>query len=123
MNGITIDIKNLLAANGYSASVGDWADSPDEAIVINDYPGRAPELNYEWDTPAFQILVRGAMGDYVTTSARAQAIATLLHGYQGTINGARYALISQIASVSGLGKDEKGRPIFSGRFDVQRTTA
>lgn len=128
MNPATEDIKDIIIAGGLGTFqtdlfIADFPDTPDSCTVVALAPGGAPGLWYEWERPGVQILVRGAANGYTSANATINEIAALLHGYQDTINSARYALIQQQGNVLYIGKDESTRPVFSANFLVQRTSA
>lgn len=128
MNPATEDIKDMLVAEGLGTFqtdlfIADFPDAPDSCTVVSLAPGGEPGLWYEWQRPGIQILVRGSANTYTTANSKIDEIAAFLHGYQNTINSARYALIQQQGDVLYIGKDESTRPIFSANFRIQRTTA
>lgn len=128
MNPVTEDIKDLLVAQGLGTFqvdlfIGDLPDAPGACTVVALGVGRNPGIWQEWQQPGIQILVRGEANGYVAANSNITSISNYLHTLQVTINGARYALISQEGDIIYLGKDESNRPLFSANFRTQRTSA
>lgn len=127
MNAVTEDIKDLLVAQSLGTFqtdlfIGDFPDTPNACTLILLGVGLNPGLWQEWEQPGVQIMVRGEANGYTTANSSMTDIRDYLHGLQTTINGARYALISQLGDILYLGKDESNRPIFSANFRTQRTS-
>lgn len=72
------------------AEAADWAifmehlpSSPDRAIALTLYGGRAPDSRNPWDFPRLQVRVRGT-NDPRDSHAKADAVYSLLHGLSST---------------------------------------
>jgi len=130
MNPASEDIKDYLESSavalgtfGTDLFIGQMPATPDVCIVIVDTAGFRPELNYEWERPGIQILVRGELGSYLTTNNSAKAVYTALHGIcNETINTAVYKLIRAVSTPIYIGEDDNKRPLFSLNFEIQRSS-
>lgn len=95
-----------------------------QCVCVNDSGGDMPELQYNYERPALQVLVRSARGEYLTGHELAQSIRDVLIGtYNYTINGARYILIKCSSDVLSVGLDDNQRSLFSVNFEIHRTEA
>lgn len=135
MNPVSRDIKDFLeesaisagefaATEGWSIAIANMPDSPDTIILITDTPpGNSPEVNYNYEYPDFQIIVRGNQGGYLEAYKKAVEVRDGLHGKTNeTINGARYIQILCTADIFFISFDEKKRPQFSINFGAHRTS-
>lgn len=130
MEAPSVDMKDVLESSsvalgtfGTDLFVGTMPPDPDDNITLRDTPWRPSELNYELEMPGIQILIRGKKGTYNDVYTKAKAVHTALHGYQDTINGARYLVVAAAHTPFYVGEDKSSRPLFSINFEVQRTTA
>jgi hypothetical protein len=128
MNPASVDLKDMIVAAGLGVFgttlyIGAMPDTPDLCIALFDVSGMSPELNYEWLNPAVQLQVRGSAGGYIVGWTKINDIAALLHGKQETRNGMIYKLIRQEGDIGHVTTDELRRPVWSTRFQIQRTSA
>jgi hypothetical protein len=122
------DFQLLLSENsnvgltfGTDMFVGAMPDMPDACISIVDTGGQEPDRGpYERST--VQILVRGGVGDYAITHELAKTIQEALHEYYGMPESSSYYYAGIWATNEPfyLGTDQRGRPLFSLNFRIQR---
>ena len=110
-------VAQLIAggATGWSIYKGSLPDKSDQAVVIYETPGLAPE-NESLGTifrPAFQIRVRGPVYDYATARAKIQEVRASLH--DANISGLVYVYATQSGPVP-LGNDGNDRPNLTMNF-------
>lgn len=133
MNPVSVDMADILESSnvgvgdfagtsGWSIHVGEMPDTPDTCILISDTGGSRPEPNYTYERPTFQVLVRGAVGDYLTAYAKIVECRDALHGLTNdTWNSARYIQILATSDILAIGRDTKRRQLFSVNFQAHRT--
>ena len=133
MNPPSVDMKDLMDGDsslglsfGVDLFVSEIPETPGLAVGLYDYGGLAPEVNYNYERPNVQVLVRGTKlsGAYVTAHKKGQAIRDFLIAQRNPIiNGARYIGIWALSDVSFLGYDENHRPQVTVNFRLHRTTS
>ena len=130
MNAASEDLASVIDTSAIGLSLGanlfvsQVPESPDECVALIDQGGFAPELNYVYEKPSLQVIVRGARGPYPPAYALAKAVADALHGLHGqTISGTRYVLVYQESDIFSAGYDESHRPMLSVNFGIHRTDA
>ena len=134
MNPVSEDIKDFITASdigagefaatsGWSVSISEMSESPDTCILISDTGSwKGPDPRNAIYFPSFQILIRGAKGDYLLAYAKAEEVRDALHTVNNeTVNNARYIQILCSADILYTGRDGEQRPLFSINFEVQRT--
>jgi len=103
--------------SGWQIEIGAMPDKPDKVIAIYDTGGQAPNPKWLLDFPSLQVMVRGAVGTYLTTFVEAKAVKDILLGaYSQNLNGDRWVSITQNGDLGFLGRDEDERPLFSVNF-------
>lgn len=117
-------------ATGTSIFTSQMADSPDFAIGIFEYPGRASDKamgnpNVLIENARFQILVRsareGVAGAYSTARTKAESIYTLLDGVGGlTLSGVDYLYIEALQPPFFLEKDQNNRSLIVTNFEARK---
>jgi hypothetical protein len=132
MNPPSVDIKDLLIANGTlgltlgtNLFVSEIPETNALAVGVYDYPGEGPELEYTYERPNVQVQVRGGKvgGAYVAAHQMAQRIRDVLIAQRRpVINGARYILITCLSDVGFVGYDENHRPQLTVNFRIHRTS-
>lgn len=134
MNIPSEDIKDFLeessigagtfgATSNWGIYIADMPDSPDTIILLTDgVTDLPPEVNYDYEYPSVQIIIRGNQGGYLTAYAKAVEVRNGLHGITNeTMNGTRYIQILCSSDIFFLGFDQNRRPQFSMNFSIQRT--
>ena len=130
MNAASEDLASVIDTSAIGLSLGtnlfvsQLPESPDECVALIDQGGFAPELNYVYEKPSLQVIVRGDRGDYRAAYALARAISDALHALHGlTVSGTRYVLVFREGDIISVGKDESHRPLLSVNFGIHRTDA
>lgn len=135
MNSASVDIKDILAAEGslsltFSTNlfIGKELPTPDNSVTIFDTPGRAPQLTIGAKSdsgyfyPSIQIRVRN--NSYTDGWELINDIKTFLHGITGeTWNDMDYDLIRCTGEPFLLDWDENDRARFVCTFNIQRKEA
>ncbi len=136
MNPVSEDIKDILvsssvgagafaATTGWAIHIGGLPDGenvPDTCISITDTGGERPEPNYVYQYPTAQIMIRGAVGAYMTAYAKAEEIRDALHArVNESWNTTRYIQILCMSDIGFVAWDDKKRPLFSVNFIIHRT--
>lgn len=92
---------------------------PDECVSIFAYGGRQPSHAWSGEFPQVNIRVRAKTNQ--AAYDKAYTILTALHGVlHATINGTTYYLIEAQHSPASLGRDAKGRHLYSLNFAIVR---
>lgn len=120
MKSVSIDIMNLLAANGLGA-VGTnlfamaWNEEVDAQTVVIDGEGFNTTLKDEYENPVFRILVRGSKGDDMNTAYTAIRAVHEFLIVQPTqiIDGTEYLQYEPLSTIMTLGRDDNDRAVFS----------
>lgn len=127
MNPPSIDIKDILEAAGIGTYgtdlfVSTIPERPDAAVGIIDTAGLSPlPVDYIYDRPSVQIIVRGTANGYLAAYSKAESIKRALHAlYNETWNGTRYIVILAETDILWIGPDERNRPQFSLNFSINR---
>jgi len=134
MNAPSEDIKDILeaessltltfATNLFVSEIP--VDAPVNSVCVSvfDTGGEDPEMNYTYERPHVQVLVRGAKSGYREGHELAQAIRdSLIATYDYEVNGARYVGIWCMGDVNFIAYDDNRRPLFTVNFRLHRTTA
>ena len=129
MNPASVDIATLLGdaslpalTLGTDLYVSEMPDTPDLCVATFDIPGQDPEVNYVYERPFVQIVVRGDKGQYVAGHVLAQAVRDVIHGrHNVTVGTSRYVGIWQEGDIGFSGYDHQHRPEFSMHFRIHRT--
>lgn len=127
-------VKDLLATagvgtfntvTGWCLSIGQWPDSPDTCILINQTGGRPPYPQLLINFPSVHCVVRGSKSGYQAARTKAGDIVDALLGMNSTLVGQSvspayagdmYRACNQIGDIAYLGQDENTRPMFSLNF-------
>jgi hypothetical protein len=122
MGTVAENLRSLMiaASIGGAESASEWAihiglapASPDTCIVISHAPGQSPDPKWLLDFPAFQIRVRGAVGNYQSAEVKAQRIKDYFLGFTSAdVDGVRWVSITMLGEPSFIGADENNRPHF-----------
>lgn len=133
MNPPSVDVKDLLNGDsslgltfGVDLFVSEIPETTGLAVGLFDYGGMSPEVNYTYERPNVQVVIRGAKspGAYVEAHKKAQAVRDFLIAQrQPILNGARYIGIWALSDVSFIGYDENHRPQVTVNFRLHRTTS
>lgn len=129
MNAPSVDIKDMLVAEGLGLTfgtdlfIGREPESPNNCTTIFDTPGFAPEKyytnEYRYFYPAVQVRVRNV--DYLDGWDLINDIKLLLHNRgQETWNGTLYSLVMCSIEPALLNWDSNNRARFVTTFDIQR---
>lgn len=98
--------------------------SPDVALCVYEYPGRAPiehfaDGGYSIDLPRVQVVSRGPREDYPTARDNALAARDALSGVtEQTVGSLHVMRIASLASLMHQGNDEQHRPKISVNFEA-----
>lgn len=105
-------------------------DSPDAAVAIFEYTGRASDKafgnpNVLVENARFQILVRSARDNvanaYATARTKAQTICTLLDGVGNlTLSGVVYLYIEALQPPFFLQRDDNTRSLIACNYEAQK---
>lgn len=100
--------------------IGVMDDQPDLAISCISTGGSSPEVHLAVDYPSVQVLVRGPITDgYAVSRVIAQKVKdTLLGIFSLNVNGDRWDSVSMRGDLIWVGRDEKGRPMWSLNFSL-----
>jgi hypothetical protein len=115
-------------AVGGTVYVPDLPDAPDLAMAVRGYAGPQGNTKFGWDSPAFQIMVRGASGDFRPGGDLAQNVYLELHGLgRRTLADGTHLLLctgTQSSPVA-LARDQNGRPRWALNFraETERSAA
>lgn len=120
------DIKDMLESTdevdltfGTNLFIAVMPNSPDNAVLINDYTGMGQD-RHGLEIPNLQIICRNNV--YNTGYEMIKNIKYFLHEkVNETINGARYISIMNISDIGFLGHDSKNRFQWSTNFQIYRT--
>lgn len=125
-------IASILQTNSYGTLgtdifVGFEPDQPDDSIFVHNGPGAMPQL-YTGTTaipvvhkrPSVQIRLRGLAVNYNATYAKVRAITDLLTGHKFVDGSSSFSILPQ-SDIGDLGRDSKGRCLFSVNFQLQET--
>jgi len=128
MNSPSEDIKDMITQSdgigtfGVDVFISEEPDKPDKCATIYDSGGFDPETHNDISHPTVMLRVRGVVGEYKATYAKARVIVNLLDGRSNeTLNGARYIQIFMLGEINAVGTDEYGRPVLTINFDIMRT--
>lgn len=104
-----------LGTVGTDIFIGHLPDTPNNAVVVIDTFGDAPDPSLPIENPRFQVLVRNTA--YSTGRAKLDAIMTALHKLANVTLGSTYVYAVLANSGGGhIGRDEAGRDEFSMNF-------
>jgi len=129
MNPVSEDIIDYMESSaggldftaGTDIFIGVMPDSPDNCVCIIDAGGYAPQPNYTYLRPSFQVSVRGSRQGYQDAWDDAQTIRDALHGVAGeTINSTYYSQILATSDIMFVGNDDNDRPLFIINFEAHR---
>lgn len=122
---ITLLIENesvLGLVRGANLFAAVMPDQPDDAVQVSDTFGRAPEANYVYDRPGFQVLIRSGRNNYRAGYQTGESIKRLLHGLTNVeVDDTRYVMILADGDFMYVGQDETGRHLLSINFTAHRT--
>lgn len=128
MSSSADDIRILLEAEsslglalGTDLFVGVMPDAPDACVSVLDTPGYSADPN-NYQHAGLQILVRAALGGYLSAYSLAENIWDTIHEYYGqpASGSYYYTLIWGEGQPFFIGVDEQSRPMFSMNFRLQR---
>lgn len=131
MNPTYYDIMMALAVAGFgTAGVtlfgGEWG-GVDSQVLVLDGPGFSSELKDQYESPGFQVLVRGPKSGApdsrdIDVYRRAKSISDYLLALPETFeaNGACYKGIEETSNIAPLGKDANERFVYSMNFITWR---
>lgn len=134
MNSPAVDIASLLAGSGIGTLGMDLFASrlpgaPDTVTAVMSTASRQPQISTgvstfkNIDRPNVQVLVRVPPGQQSAGYAKAETVKNILHGKGVFVSGgARYISTLAVSDIGELGTDEKGRPVYSINFAIERST-
>jgi len=129
MNPPSEDIKDIITQSGGAGTFGanvfirNEPSRPDDCVTIYDTGGFPADLATDLYLPTVQIRVRGRVGGYKTAWEKAKLIKDILHGIHNEVwNATRYLLISAMGDILNIGKDDRGRPVFTLNLSTMRTS-
>jgi len=132
MNPVTIDLKDILeangvgtfgATNGWGIYIGFEPETPDTTITLYDTGGGSPLPNLLLDFPTIQTRIRGSVGDYEATYQKALEVRDVLLGLPSqTINGTLYDGVWANSDIIYLTRT-KDRPVFVINWRIAREPA
>lgn len=130
MKAPSVDIAYILqdAGVGIIGAATGWAifaddhepPSPDQCITLYNTGGTA---NSAWveDYPSIQVRIRGAVGDYQGTWAKAEQVKQVLLAHREKVSeGAIVQVVRVVGDIVFLEYDAIGRPIFTCNFQLSR---
>lgn len=128
MNAPSIDIRDIILANGIPLTfgtnlfIGQEPVNPANCVTIYDTHAGAPELTLDKCTFHYPVVkIRCRHTDYVAGFNLLQSIVDQLHGRaQEPWNGTLYSSISSGSEVSHIGNDDQGNPVFIVYINIQR---
>lgn len=96
-------------------------DSPDNAIVVIETGGTAPETELPFRSPTFQVYIRNK--SYSNGRNKLDAVRDLLHNVRNlTIGSTYFYYIFAIAEGGHVGRDDNSRDLFSINFQAKTRT-
>lgn len=104
---------------GSDLFLGTLPDVPDACGALREYPGPPPELGFGalglvFETPAVQVVFRGAPNSYPAPRAKAEAAYRALAELQVTnVSGADYLIVTPQQAPFLLERDDKLRPVIA----------
>lgn len=99
----------------------DASSSYNDCIALFPYGGDPPELVGDIENPRLTVRVRNT--SYSSGMSKANTVMTTLHTLnEQTIEGHRYLFIRAVSSPTHLGRDHRGRNLFSIDFMVTKET-
>lgn len=121
---ISQGIKDLLTDDGgvsdWTIEVGVMPKTPDKVIMISD-TGQGADPNPKWllDFPTVQVMIRGAVSDYLATWAIHKAVKDILLGLTSqSVNSDNWNAVNITGDLGFIGRDEVNRPLFSVNFQL-----
>lgn len=106
---------------GWTSTHEVFRDSPDQLIVLQSAGGPEPGHRTGEEFPDVQVLARGQTRDPETPKTKLRDIYDDLEPRtQVTMNGTSYVNIKALNSPSLLEQDDKGRPILSQTYRLER---
>jgi hypothetical protein len=103
--------------------ISEMPASPDACVCVSDAPGMSPEVDFTYERPMVQVMVRGAKDGYRAAHMLAQTIRDKLNGlHDYEVNGARYIGVWAEGDLIPLGYDDNHRPQVAVNFRLHRTT-
>ena len=127
MNPVYVDIAEQLEIGGLGVVGsdifgGEWG-KVDAQILVVDAPGAASELKQLYESPGFQILVRGDKHKPDRDAyTKAKAVSDYILALPDCIdiNGTGYTGFEPASNVAALGKDQNERFVYSMNFTTYR---
>jgi len=120
MKAVSVDIVYLLNAAGQGVSGVDlfamaWAEGVDAQTLILDNAGQDSPMKETYEAPGFQLLVRGEKGEDLNTAyTKIRTIHEYLIGEPAqTVDGTDYNGFEPLSTITGLGRDDNDRAVFS----------
>lgn len=102
--------------------LGEMQPTPDDAVVLCEYPGGKPEVFDRTEYPSLQVRVRARR--YVDAETTIDAIYNLLHGLAETdLSGTHYNLIAAKQKPFSLGQVDRELHELACNFSVIRQNA
>lgn len=106
--------------NIFTTNLPDADNVEDNALCIYDTTGLPPNIDIPLSSPSFQILIRDKEAD--TGSARTKALRDLLgrqYNFTFITNGTYIYSCNLVSNGGHIGKDDKGRDLFSLNFQCK----
>lgn len=105
------------STTGWSINIGQFPDSPDTVVLINQTGGRNPFPHLLYNEPSVQVMVRGSKNGYTSARTKIGDVVRALLGLSSqTLQGDMYRSCNQLGDISYLGQDESNRPMFTANF-------
>lgn len=102
---------------GTDLFLGTLPDAPDACGALREYSGPPPEVGFgspglAFETPAVQVVFRGAPNNYPAPRAKAEAAYRALAELQvSSVSGADYLMVTPQQAPFLLERDDKVRPV------------
>ncbi len=127
MGSLLSQASALLVLKGVGSISGAWpikisrlTITPDAQLALYLTPGQTPNPKWLLDFPTFQVMVRGAVDDFVGAETKAQQVKDALLGIEPYVHtgGDRWNGVTMLGDFAFLRYDDNSRPLFSGNFRV-----
>lgn len=122
---LVVDMATLATGVTSIIYLNDRPDTPDDLLVFSNSGGfdtmhnlGGGVSNYAAERPTFQILIRNSSS--ATAITWAESLKGIYNGLTATtINSNLYISVFMIGDINSLGKDDRGRSMFSLNFEVK----
>jgi hypothetical protein len=132
MNSPAEDFKDLLILSSLGTGLVFATDlfiglepeinSTSPIVTLYDYPGEAPQVNFNYYKVNIQARIKGTKFGYQAAYTLAETVRDALHELVNqTVNGTKYLAIWAISDIFSIGNDENNRPVFVVNFLAHRS--